>query len=101
MGNCTSATPPTIRMTIESTDAKIGRSIKKCEITKTPPRRRLLRRCDRLRRRTNGIDGIVQARHLNALRDDPIVRRDAGLRIRTLANDAAAVVEQLSELDVT
>src|SRR3954465_13777356 len=108
IGSCTSATPPTIRMTIDSTEAKIGRSMKKWEITITPPRRALLaarryclllRRCHRLRRLrrgTNRVDGVMHARHLNALRDDPTVRRDAALGISCLlADHATAVVEQL------
>src|SRR3954471_23786018 len=38
IGNCVSATPPTIRNTIDRTVAKIGRSMKKWEITASPQR---------------------------------------------------------------
>src|SRR3954454_13106668 len=36
IGSCVSATPPTIRIRTESTEAKIGRSMKKWEIMGTP-----------------------------------------------------------------
>src|SRR5947209_5256310 len=35
-GSASSATPPAITNTIDSTEAKIGRSMKKCEITAAP-----------------------------------------------------------------
>src|ERR1051325_477500 len=42
IGSCVSATPPTIRMTIDSTLAKIGRLMKKWEIIATPLKRALV-----------------------------------------------------------
>src|SRR3954454_19405571 len=77
IGSCVSATAPTIRITIDSTLAKMGRSMKKWEITGTPPQRLLLRRCRGWRglsrgRRTNRLDRIIHPRHLNALGNDPV-----------------------------
>src|SRR3954471_7568071 len=81
IGSCVSATPPTIRNKIDRTVAKIGRSMKKCEITAgyldgslaeiglrgLGPRRRLCR--SGLHR----VDRVVDPRHLKTLNDDPIV----------------------------
>src|SRR5947209_7253436 len=95
MGSFVSATPPTIKMTIESTVAAIGRSMKKYEIKKhlekggdQGGRNSVLRssgsgrRCGgglRLAARIGGLDRlhrVVDARRLDPLHDQPIVRRD-------------------------
>src|SRR3954465_1654980 len=65
IGSCVNATPPTIRMTIDSTLAKMGRSMKKWEITASPRDRH----CG-LSRRGDRFDGVVDACRLEAQRDD-------------------------------
>src|SRR4051812_29352066 len=110
-------------MTIDSTLAKIGRSIKKWEIIALTSWGRCLacclRRCrcigrrpGRARRRGGGdldrLDGVIQSCRLDALDDDPVGRGQASpgrgsaisARLR-LEDHAGAVVEQLAELHVT
>src|ERR1043166_4474910 len=79
IGSCVSATPPTMMKTIDRTLAKIGRSMKKWEITAMSSsndlskRNRCLRRG--LRGRLHRFDGIVKPSHLQAVHDDPVLRR--------------------------
>src|SRR5690349_12387770 len=111
IGNCVSATPPTIRITSDSTVAKMGRSMKKWEITTTPPdlvRTALRRDGGRrgggrgggLRRRHDRLHRIVDPRHLKPLRDDPVLRLHRGLPVTLRPHDAHAIVQQLAQLDV-
>ena len=105
------ATTPRITITMESTVAKIGRSMKKFEnmervlglvlgvarsCKQRVSRMRLLGgRGDGRRGLGNRLDGIVQPRPLHSFGNDPRVR----LQFRR-QNDAHPVVQQAAKLDV-
>src|SRR3954454_95899 len=72
IGSCVSATPPTIRITIDKTLAKMGRSMKKWEITASPQGCHCGLGCGC--RRCDGFDGIIDPRRLQAQRDDSVLR---------------------------
>src|SRR5262245_4815262 len=85
IGRPTSDTTPTIVTTIDSTIAKIGRAMKKCEMFTGWPSLG-----------NHGFDGLVQPRAQQTLDDDAVVgleRRRLRIARRHLA---AAVVEQLA-----
>ena len=83
-GKRKNATPPRITKTIETTEAKIGRSMKKCEMRMgcSPPllgRRRRAGRCRRGRLRALLLRRhlLARARPHQAVDDDAIVGPDA------------------------
>src|ERR1043166_2754920 len=85
-------TPPRMTNTIDSTEAKIGRSMKKCEI--------FISRVSLVLRLRHARRTLLLRRHLGAgarahqpVDDHPIVRTDAVL-------DHAQVADQLAERDV-
>src|SRR5690242_1485212 len=92
IGSPFSATSPMMTMTMESTVAKIGRSTKKrANMTRCLRRgRRLRSRPRRLRSHVDLLrrDRRARARALDAVHDDPLVRREA------LRHGAKAVLQR-------
>src|SRR6516225_6016736 len=102
-GSRKKATPPRMTKTIDTTEAKIGRSIKKCEI-RMRSRRRLFRRLRRASRRRRvrrlgrpqlGSNLLIWPRLHQSAHHDPVIRTDA------LLDDAQVVGGELTDRDIS